>query len=36
MQKAISGFGTAGILPLNPEMFSEFDFEHARQTNNAV
>jgi hypothetical protein len=32
MQKAISGFGAAGVWNVNPEMFTDVDFEPAQQT----
>jgi hypothetical protein len=36
MHKAISGCGTAGVRPLNPEMFTEIGFEPAQQANGVI
>jgi hypothetical protein len=36
MEKSIPGFGAAGVWQLNPEMFTEVDFEPPPQMNDVV
>lgn len=36
MEKAISGFRTSGVYPLNPDKFNNNDFAPSRHINNGI